>query len=167
MKLYKRIINIFIITIVAILICINNTNVVYGKTKEEAKQELINNMKDQSNIDGVQIDKDNKTEESSKPKSDLEDPTKNPDFYEPKDTTGDNTKFIEIGNLVIGTMRVVGTVVAVIAIMIIGLRYMFASLAERATYKETMIPYIIGAIMVFTIPHVLGIIYDLVKGIQF
>lgn len=99
--------------------------------------------------------------------SDSEDPILNPDFYEPTDTTGNNTQFINMGNVIIGIMRVVGTVIAVVSLMVIGLKYMFGSTAEKASYKETMIPYLIGAIMLFTIPNILGIIYDLVKGIKF
>lgn len=91
----------------------------------------------------------------------------NPDDYKPTDTTGNNTQFIGLANVIVGTMRAVGTVIAVVALMVIGLRYMFGSLEERANYKETMVPYLIGAVMLFTIPNVLGIIYDLVKGINF
>lgn len=95
------------------------------------------------------------------------DPITNPGYYEPTDTTGGNTNFINIGNILIGTMRVLGTVIAVVALMVIGLKYMFGTIAERAAYRETMIPYLIGAVMLFTIPNILGIIYDLVKGIDF
>ncbi len=95
-----------------------------------------------------------------------EDPIENPDKYAPIDKTGENTTFIRIGNIILGTIRALGTVIAVVALMVIGLRYMFGSLEERANYKETMIPYLIGAVMLFTIPNILGIIYDLVKGIN-
>lgn len=94
------------------------------------------------------------------------DPIENPDFYAPKDTTGNNTKFIEIGNTIISIMQVLGTVIAVVAIMVIGIRYMFGSLQDRANFKETMIPYLIGAIMVFAIPTILKVIFDLVNSIN-
>lgn len=95
-----------------------------------------------------------------------DDPITNPDAYKPN-STGGNTKFIGKANIIIGTIRVVGTVIAVVALMIIGLRYMFGSVEERANYKETMVPYLIGAIMIFTIPNLLGIVYDLVSSIKF
>ena len=41
---------------------------------------------------------------------------------------------------------------------------MLASVQEKALYKETFIPYIIGAVMVFAIPNIIGVIYDLVKN---
>jgi hypothetical protein len=36
------------------------------------------------------------------------------------------------------------------------------SVGDKALYKETMIPYIIGAIMVFAIPNIIGILYEIV-----
>lgn len=63
-------------------------------------------------------------------------------------------------------MRAVGTVISVVALMAIGLKFMMGSASEKAAYKETMIPYLVGAVMLFTIPNILGILYDLVKGIN-
>lgn len=90
----------------------------------------------------------------------------NPDYYEPTDTTGNNTQFINMANVIVGTMRALGTVIAVVAFMVIGLKYMFGTIEERANYRGTMVPYLIGAVMLFTIPNILGIIYDLVKEIN-
>ena len=44
---------------------------------------------------------------------------------------------------------------------------MIASIEDKANYKETMIPYLIGAIMIFAIPQIVGIIYDIVTGAFF
>lgn len=92
-------------------------------------------------------------------------PVENPDYYKPSDNnTSDNTKFIHIGNAILGTIRAAGTFISVITLMTLGIRYMLASTQEKALYKETMIPYIIGAILVFAIPNIIGVIYDLVKN---
>lgn len=93
------------------------------------------------------------------------DPIVNPDFYKPTDKGG-NDQLIDLGNTIIGALQLLGTIAAVITIMVIGLRYMFASVAERASYKETMVPYLIGAIMLFAIPNILQVIYDLIKGLN-
>lgn len=94
-------------------------------------------------------------------------PVDNPDYYKPSDNkTSDNTKFIGIGNAIMGTIRALGTFVSVITLMTLGIRYMLAGVQDKALYKETMIPYIIGAVMVFAIPNIIGIIYDLVTNIQ-
>lgn len=167
MKRYRKIVNIIIITIICILMC-SSINYVYGSGLSPVSPDQGKvSIPTQGQGKGETTKQPNKdTTASVEDKKSLEDPISNPEFYKPTDTAGDNTKFINIGNIIIGTMRVVGTVIAVVALMVIGLRYMFGSTAEKATYKETMIPYLIGAIMLFTIPNVLGILYELVKGIN-
>lgn len=112
-------------------------------------------------------DKKNKPQGSNGNSSQISDPITNPGYYDPTGTMQDEQEFLELGKTIITIIRILGTIIAVITLMIIGLRYMFGSLEERANYKETMIPYIIGAIMLFTIPNVLGIIYELVTAIKF
>lgn len=94
--------------------------------------------------------------------STVEDPLTKYDEYNPSKGTTSDTKIAEIGGTILATIQAIGTVVAVIAIIVIGLRYMTGSVQEKANYKETMIPYIIGAIMLFTITTVLQIVYNLV-----
>lgn len=95
--------------------------------------------------------------------SNLEDPISNPDAYTPDaNLQSNNTDFINIGNTVLGVIRLVGTAISVITLMTLGIRYMLGSASEKALYKETMGPYLIGAIMLFVIPHLIGIMYDLV-----
>ena len=55
----------------------------------------------------------------------------------------------EIGNSVLGLIQVVGTFAAVAIIMILGIKYMLGSLEERASYKKSMLPFLIGAILLF------------------
>lgn len=67
-------------------------------------------------------------------------------------------------NNVINVIRVVGSLVSVIVLVVLGIKYMFGSVEERAEYKETMKPYLIGAILVFGITNVTGILYNLAKN---
>lgn len=88
------------------------------------------------------------------------------DHYKPEDNKqSDNTKFIGIGNSILGAIRAVGTAISVITLMTLGIRYMLASTQDKALYKETFIPYVIGAVMLFAIPNIIGVIYDIVKNI--
>lgn len=98
--------------------------------------------------------------------SDLQDPIGNPDFYKPTDATGNNEHFINMGRIIISVMQMIGTVIAVIMIMVLGLKFMMGTVEEKAAYKQTIIPYLIGAVMLFTIPRIVGIIYELVQGIN-
>lgn len=95
-------------------------------------------------------------------------PIQNPEYYNPSlTTTGGNSMFIEKANIILTILQILGTIIAVVALMAIGIRYMFGSTQEKAMYKETMIPYIIGAIMLFAIPNFLKVILDLVKSVKF
>lgn len=63
------------------------------------------------------------------------------------DTT--NTGVEKWGNVVVSIIKVVGIFVAVGALMAIGIKYMMGSAEEKAEYKKVMIPYIIGAVLLF------------------
>lgn len=97
--------------------------------------------------------------------SNVPDPITNPNFYEPGNIEGTDL-FMKKANSIISGISLIGTIIAAVAIIVMGIRYMLASVSERAQYKETMIPYIIGAVMVFTISNFVKIIYELVKAIQ-
>ena len=86
--------------------------------------------------------------------------------YDPTSTKSEgDTKLLTIGNDIIGPIQLIGSVVSVIAIIIIGIRYMLGSVEEKAQYKETMTPYLIGAVLVFGITNVLAIVSELAKSI--
>lgn len=53
------------------------------------------------------------------------------------------------GNVIVGIIKVVGVFVAVGVLMAIGIKYMMGSAEEKAEYKKVMIPYIIGAVLLF------------------
>ena len=57
-----------------------------------------------------------------------------------------------------------GIAVAVISGIIIGIKYMLGSVEERADYKKTMIPYLIGAFMVFTVSLIPQIIFKFMEN---
>lgn len=60
-----------------------------------------------------------------------------------------STNVNTIGEKILGIIQVVGTIIAVGALMVLGVKYMMGSAEEKAEYKKTMIPYIIGAILLF------------------
>ena len=62
---------------------------------------------------------------------------------------------------VLGIIQTVGIVISVIMLMVIGIKYILSSVEERADYKQTLMPYLIGAVLVFagtTIPQIIYII---------
>ena len=78
----------------------------------------------------------------------------------PKDITGTNTdEFDTIGKKIIGAIQAIGSLVSVGILVVLGIKYMMGSAEEKAEYKKTMIPYLIGAVMVFMASNIAGAIY--------
>ena len=63
---------------------------------------------------------------------------------------------------IFGVLQVAGTIIAIIALIIIGMRYMFASVEQRAQMKGVIGYYVIGAILVFCTSNVLGFAYTII-----
>lgn len=83
-------------------------------------------------------------------------------YWDPsKGTKEGDSKLLEIGNKIIGPIQVIGSLVSVIAIIIIGIKYMLGSVEEKAQYKQTLGPYFLGAVFVFGITNILSIIYNI------
>ena len=79
---------------------------------------------------------------------------------------GANSKKLEdIAEKILGFIQVIGTVVSVVGLMAIGIKYMLGSVEEKSEYKQTMIPYVIGAILVFSGSTIPQIIYQIAKNI--
>ena len=71
-----------------------------------------------------------------------------------------NSNLMDTGNGIITVLTVIGTVISVIVLIILGLKYMMGSVEERAEYKKTMMPYVIGAALVFAASTIAGMIYS-------
>ena len=63
--------------------------------------------------------------------------------------TVDTTKVEGFGANVVDIITTIGIIVAVVVLLILGIKYMMGSASEKAEYKKTMIPYLIGAIIIF------------------
>ena len=79
------------------------------------------------------------------------------------DTTGITT----IGNSVIVVLRTVGIVASVIILMVLGIKYMMGSAEEKAEYKKTFIPFIVGAILLFAASAFAKTLYNFISDIKF
>lgn len=72
----------------------------------------------------------------------------------------------DLGGKIIGVVRTVGVLVAVVILLILGIKYMMGSAEEKADYKKSMIPYIVGAILVFAASTIAGIVYDMATALN-
>lgn len=96
--------------------------------------------------------------------SSITDPRDNPSTYDPGSMAGTD-RVADIGNRIIGIIQFVGSFASVIVLIILGIKYMTGSLEERAEYKKTMMPYVIGAVLVFGITNILGIVNSITDGV--
>ena len=64
------------------------------------------------------------------------------------------------GGKVMGILQTAGIVIAVVVIMVLGIKYMIGSAEEKAEYKKTMIPYIVGAVLLFAATTIANMIYQ-------
>ena len=71
---------------------------------------------------------------------------------------------IDLGNKVIGILQTIGTVLSVVILVILGIKYMMGSAEEKAEYKKTMIPYIMGAAFIFLAPTIANVVYNFLKS---
>ena len=92
--------------------------------------------------------------------------TIDPDDYDPSKnplTTDDAVEVVEKVGWILGAIRNISMVVSVIVLMIIGIKYMIGSVEEKANYKATMMPYVIGCVMAVAGTTIVSFIYDAVN----
>lgn len=90
------------------------------------------------------------------------------DFFNPKkETIKDNDWDLFRGKagIILGFVRNIGAIVSVLGIAVLGLRYMWGSLEQKANYKETMFPFIIGIAMTVGVTTIITIVQSVAEKI--
>lgn len=78
--------------------------------------------------------------------------------------TVDTDSIGTIGGNIVAVLQAVGIVLSVVVLIIIGLKYMMGSAEEKAEYKKTMMPYLIGAALIFTASAFAQVIFNFFKN---
>lgn len=78
----------------------------------------------------------------------------------------DTSKITTIGGNIVNIIQVVGIVIAIIILLIIGIKYLTASAEGKAEYKKTMIPYLVGAGLVFAGTSIVKVVYSMVAQLN-
>ena len=78
----------------------------------------------------------------------------------------DTTGIQNIGNQIVTIISTIGSIVSVIVLVVLGIKYMMGSAEEKAEYKKTLMPYIIGAGLVFAASAIAGIIFGFTQGLS-
>ena len=74
-------------------------------------------------------------------------------------------KFQTKANKVFTIIKATGTVISVIMLTAIGIKFLLGSAEEKADYKKSLIPYIIGAAMIFLGSWLPQLIYNLTNEV--
>ncbi len=61
----------------------------------------------------------------------------------------DTTGIEGVGASIVSIITTIGIIVAVVVLLILGIKYLMGSASEKAEYKKTMIPYLVGAVLIF------------------
>ena len=64
-------------------------------------------------------------------------------------TTSADSTITQIGGKVLSAVTTTGIVLSVLMLAVLGVKYMLGSSEEKAEYKKSMMPYLIGALLVF------------------
>ncbi len=71
-----------------------------------------------------------------------------------------------LGKSIVGILQTVGVVLSVVILIIIGIKYMMGSAEEKAEYKKTMMPYIVGAALIFAASVLAQVVYQFFMGVK-
>lgn len=72
----------------------------------------------------------------------------------------------DIARIIVDIIRVVGIIVSVVVLLVLGIKYMMGSTSEKAEYKKSMIPYLIGVALFFALSQILGVIITIVESVE-
>ncbi len=78
----------------------------------------------------------------------------------------DTSAFDNIGKRIIGGIQAIGSIASVAILVVLGLKYMMGSTEEKAEYKKTMIPYIVGAILIFAASNIASMVFKFASSIS-
>lgn len=85
-----------------------------------------------------------------------------PDKYRGSEIDG----FDNVAGIVIGIVQTIGTIIAIVIVIWVGIQYLMASTEQKAEYKTKMIAYFVGALLVFAGPQIVGVIYRMATQID-
>ena len=90
-----------------------------------------------------------------------------PDDFKPDPLQDDEiAPIVSKGATLVSVIRVIGIIVTVVCLMLIGIKYMTGSIEEKADYKKSMIPYLIGVLVFFALSQLLAIIIEFANSLN-
>ena len=83
-----------------------------------------------------------------------------PSKYNGTGATANTTKIDTLGQNIISIVSTIGSIVSVVVLIVLGVKYMMGSAEEKAEYKKTLLPYIIGAALVFAASTIASVVFN-------
>ena len=74
---------------------------------------------------------------------------------------GDNSGLVSKANNIMGLIRNIAIIASVIILMVLGVKYMLGSVEEKADYKKSFMPLIIGIILVVSATSIASFIFSM------
>ena len=68
---------------------------------------------------------------------------------------------IDVISMITTIIQTIGVILSVVILLMIGIKYMIGSVEERADYKKTMIPFLVGCVMIFATSTIVKLIANL------
>ena len=68
---------------------------------------------------------------------------------------------IDVISMITTIIQTIGVILSVVILLMIGIKYMIGSVEERADYKKTMIPFLVGCVMIFDTSTIVKLIANL------
>ena len=75
------------------------------------------------------------------------------------------TSINTLGNQIIQIVSTIGSIASVVILVVLGIKYMMGSAEEKAEYKKTLLPYIIGAAFVFAASTIATFVFNFTSGL--
>lgn len=88
------------------------------------------------------------------------DPTKNPEYFKPG-YISPGQEYVSKTREILGVIRNVGILISVLALMLIGIKAMFGSVEEKSEYKQSLVTYVIGVIILAAVTIIPDAIYNI------
>lgn len=77
--------------------------------------------------------------------------------------TGDTTEMTTIAQNVMGLIRNIAIIAGVIILMVIGVKFILGSAEEKAEYKKSLIPLVVGIVIVISATTLVSFIFNFAK----
>ena len=88
-----------------------------------------------------------------------------PSHFTPETNGAAAENITTASNNIIGIVQIVGTAIAIIMLIYLGIKYVIAAPDEKAEIKKSAFIYIIAAVFIFAAANILGMLKDFAEDV--